>query len=148
MHFFLILLTQTKTKITASKPFFLRKDTIVFLSLTITGYIIILFIFLVFEPAPLANILGFLSLFCYVSTIIPSIVKVTFPATQKSKTLKWLLKNRRKTGVADFNFGLSHSVLLINETNLNLLEYRTYIHSSHGISILLIFTLLALTSNN
>lgn len=72
-----------------------RKEVFVFLAVVIASYAISVLVFLALDPAPIANILGFLSLLCYVVTILPSIVKTVFPASKKSNVLRWLLKNRR-----------------------------------------------------
>ena len=77
-----------------------------------------------------------------------SIVKTVFPASQKSNILRWLFKTRRQFGVAAFSFGLNHGVLLIIERHLSLSDPHTYIKYFQGVSTLLIFMLLAITSND
>lgn len=131
-----------------SKQALVRKEVFIFLVLVIASYAISVVLFLFLAPAPLANILGFLSLLCYVATILPSIVKTVFPASQKNNILRWLCKNRRQFGVAAFSFGLNHGVLLIIERHLSLPDPHTYIKYFQGVSTLLIFTLLAITSND
>jgi len=101
-----------------------------------------------FNPAPLANILGCLGLLSYVITLIPSILKVVLPTIKKNQFLIWLLKYRRHFGVAAFSLGLNHGISLIIKRNLNLLDLQTYIEYFQGFSILLILTLLAATSND
>lgn len=124
------------------------KKVFYFFLLLFATYSISLFIYFYFEPAPIANILGFISLLFYIVTLIPSIFKTIFPTTKKHKILRYLFKNRRYIGVTAFSFGLSHGVLLILERNLSLSNPYTYIQYCHGMSTLLIFTILAVTSND
>ncbi len=130
------------------KPALIRKGVPVFLLLLLIGYIISLLLFLLLEPAPLANILGFVSLLLYTVTLIPSMLKTVFPLTKRNKILLWLLNKRRYLGVAAFSFGLSHGVLSILERNLYLSDLQTYVKHFHGIAILFILTILAFTSND
>lgn len=130
------------------KQSLIRKQVPVFVLLLLIGYIISLLLFFLLKPAPLANILGFVSLLLYSITLLPSILKTVFPVTKKNKTLRWLFNNRRYLGVAAFSFGLSHGVLLILERNLSLSDLQTYIKHFHGISILFILTVLSFTSND
>lgn len=89
-----------------------------------------------------------MALLCYTGTIIPSIFRTVLPATKKSKLLRWLFTNRRQIGVTAFSFGLNHGTLLILEKHISLLEPYTYIKYFSGISTLIVFTILAITSNN
>ena len=130
------------------KQALIRKQVPVFVLLLLIGYIISLLVFSLFKLAPLANILGFVSLLLYTVTLIPSILKTVFPVTKRNKILRWLFNNRRYLGVAAFSFGLSHGVLLILERNLSLSDLQTYIKHFHGISILFILTVLSFTSND
>jgi sulfoxide reductase heme-binding subunit YedZ len=125
-----------------------RREVFVFLALILATYTIILFFFMFLEPAPLPNFLGFLSLLCYTLTVTPSIVRTVFPATKKSNVLRWIVTNRRQIGVTAFSFGLSHGFLLMLERNLSLSDPHTYIKYFQGISTLLIFTTLAITSSD
>ncbi len=126
----------------------LRRKVLVFIALVIASYAISLAIFVFLEPAPIANVIGLLSLLCYTATLLPSIIKAIYPAIKRSRVLVWLAKNRRYTGVAAFSFGLSHAVLLILERHLNLLDYKTDIHCFEGLATLVIFTVLTTTSND
>ncbi len=126
----------------------MRTQILVFLILYSVSYIATWLLGLFFNPAPLANLLGFLSLLCYISTLLPSLVKAIFPALKKDKALNWLLNYRRHIGIAAFGFGVNHGILLIIEKKLDLLDWHTYIHYFQGISVLTIFTLLAVTSND
>jgi sulfoxide reductase heme-binding subunit YedZ len=126
----------------------MRLPTIIFLTLYLIGYLVTLTIGLVFYPAPLANAFGFISLLGYVATLLPSLLRIIFPALKRNKALIWLLKYRRHLGVFAFGFGLTHGVLLGVERQLNFLDWQIYIHYCQGIAMLSIFTLLAVTSNN
>ena len=126
----------------------LRRKIIAFIALVIASYAISLAIFVFLEPAPIANLIGLISLLCYTATLIPGIIGIICPAIKKEKILVLLAKNRRYTGVAAFIFGFNHAVLLIIEKHLNLLDYKTDIHCLEGLTTLLIFTILATTSND
>ena len=126
----------------------IRRKVLIFIALVVVSYATSLAIFVFWEPAPIANAIGLISLLCYTTTLIPSIAGVIYPAIKKNLVLVWLAKNRRYTGVAAFSFGLNHAVLLILERHLNLLDYKTDINCLEGIATLLILTLLATTSNN
>jgi sulfoxide reductase heme-binding subunit YedZ len=126
---------------------FLRKENFVFLVLVLANYPVSFICALFLSLAPIANIIGFLSLVSYIATLLPSIFKIFFPTHRKSKILTSLLKYRRHIGVTAFSFGLNHSVLIIIQRKFDLLDLQTYVKSFHGFAILLIFTLLATTSN-
>lgn len=112
------------------------------------AYFISLFIAIFCNPAPLANILGFLALIAYIATLAPSIVKIVLPFLRKNQIILWLLKKRRCIGIGAFFFSSDHGFLLIIQKQINLLSPLTYIEYFQGISILFIFSLLALTSND
>lgn len=126
----------------------IRPHALIFSALYSTSYIATILIGTFLNPAPLANIFGFLALLCYTATLLPSLLKAVFPTIKGNKTLMWLLKYRRHLGVAGFCLGANHGILLIIERHLNLLDWHTYIHSFSGMSILAIFTVLAVTSND
>jgi sulfoxide reductase heme-binding subunit YedZ len=124
------------------------QKTLLFLGLVLAIYPISLLLAQFLELAPISNILGFLALVCYIATLLPSILKIVFPITKKNKKIVWLFKYRRHLGVAAFSFGLNHGILQIIQRHLNLLEWQTYFHYFPGFSLLLIFTVLATTSND
>lgn len=128
--------------------FLLGKGYLVFSQLVIWGYIISALLTFVLKIAPLANIIGFVSLIYYSATIYPSIFKIVFPHFHKHTLIKSLSKNRRYFGIAAFCFASHHSILVIFKKKLNLLNFGTCIHTFTGLSILIIFTLLAVTSND
>jgi len=126
----------------------MRKQVVVFLALYALSYVATLLGGLFFKPAPLANLMGFLSLLSYIATLLPGLLRAIFPALKKDKMLIWLLKYRRHIGVAAFGFGVNHGILLILERQVNFLEWHTYVHYFQGIATLAIFTILTLTSND
>lgn len=126
----------------------MRPHALMFLALYCASYIVTILIGIFLNPAPLANILGFLALLCYVATLLPSLLKAIFPAIKRNKSLMSLLKYRRHLGVAAFCLGANHGVLLILERQANLLDWHTYIHYFQGITTLAIFTILTVTSND
>ncbi len=124
------------------------KQVLGFSILTLSSYVTTLFLALFLSPAPLANALGFVSLLAYIATLMPSMFRTVFPATKGSKVLVWLLKHRRYVGVTAFGLGLDHGIILIIQRKLSLLDPYTYVEYFQGVSILVIFTLLAITSND
>jgi methionine sulfoxide reductase heme-binding subunit len=95
-----------------------------------------------------ANILGFLALFSYILTILPTCLKVVFPSTRKTKIPVLLLKFRRQLGILAFILALGHTWILVIKRNLDFLDLKTYTIYIQGISTFIIFILLAATSNN
>lgn len=130
------------------KQILVYNQALVFFTLTLTSYIATLLLALFLKPAPLANFLGFLSLVTYIATLLPSILKTVFPITRGNKSLAWLLRYRRYIGITAFAFGLNHGFILVIQKDINLLSLHTYFEYFQGISMLIIFTLLAITSNN
>ncbi len=130
------------------KQVLVRQQVVVFIALVLASYPISSLLGLFINLAPIANILGFLSLLSYVFTLLPSLLKIVFPITKKSRFINWLLKHRRHLGVAAFSLGLNHGVLLLMERHVNFLDLQTYTKYYQGFSLLFIFTLLAVTSND
>lgn len=124
------------------------KPAIVFLVLTITSYVATLFLALFLDPAPLSNLLGGLALVAYSATLLPSLFHVVFPSTKGNKVLVWLLKNRRYLGITTIFLVLDHIILTVIQGQIDLIDTRIYIKSFPGITMLIILTLLAMTSNN
>jgi methionine sulfoxide reductase heme-binding subunit len=100
------------------------------------------------DTPPLANFLGFLGLGSYIITLLPTIIKTLFPQIKKNRILKILLKYRRQIGVTTFFFSLSHGFLMVSKRDLDFLDLTTYGVYIQGIVTLIVFTLLAITSNN
>ena len=59
-----------------------------------------------------------------------------------------LLKYRRQIGVIAFFFALAHALLLVNKRNFDFFDIQTYWIYIQGVATFIIFTLLAITSNN
>ncbi len=95
-----------------------------------------------------ANLLGCLSLFAYILTLLPSSLRTGFPAFKKAKFLVNLLKYRRQLGIVAFVVALGHVVLIVNKRNVDLFDLQTYSISVEGTTSLIIFALLAFTSND
>lgn len=100
------------------------------------------------DTAPIANLLGFLALSSYIITLLPTILRIAFPKTKKTKIFKFLLKYRRQIGLIAFVFAFAHGFLLVKKRNLDFFDLQTYWIYIQGIATFLIFTLLAITSNN
>lgn len=100
------------------------------------------------DAVTLANFLGYLALFSYILTLLPSILRVVFPNTKKAEFIKWLFKYRRRLGVASFWFTLGHGYLLVLKRNFDFFDIQTYLQYYTGVSSFIIFTLLAITSND
>lgn len=100
------------------------------------------------DHPPLANVLGFLALGGYIMTLLPTILRTVFPDTKKTWIFKWLIKYRRPIGVAAFVFAFGHGSLLIVKRNFDFFDLRTYWVYIQGVITFVIFTLLAITSND
>ena len=103
---------------------------------------------LMLDAVPLAGFLGYLALVSYILTLLPSILRVVFPNTKKGEFVKWLFKYRRRLGVASFGFTLGHSYLFVLKRNFDFFDIETYIQYYTGVLSFVIFTLLAITSND
>ncbi|MCE2720090.1 MAG: ferric reductase-like transmembrane domain-containing protein [Dolichospermum sp.] len=120
-----------------------------FVTLVFISYTVSVVLFFLMPYIDYANIIGFLSLIYYSLTIIPTMIKTIFPNLYKQQSIwKSLLKNRRYTGVAAFCFACNHGALLIWTRSLNLLDFNTWITYFQGLSSIIIFTILAITSND
>lgn len=100
------------------------------------------------DTAPLANFFGFLALISYITTLLPTILRIVFPQTRKTKIRKLLRKHRRQIGLIAFALASAHGWLLIAKRNIDFFDLDTYWVYIQGIATFLIFTLLAVTSNN
>jgi sulfoxide reductase heme-binding subunit YedZ len=95
-----------------------------------------------------ANILGFLALFSYIVTLLPTILRIVFPRTKETGIPQWLLKQRRLIGILGFFFALAHAYLLVIKRNIDFFDLKTFWIYIQGVSTFTIFTLLAITSND
>ncbi|RCJ32407.1 iron reductase [Nostoc punctiforme NIES-2108] len=99
------------------------------------------------DTASLENSLGFLALGAYILTLMPTNLRIIFPQTKQANLPKWLLKYRRLIGILAFCLALLHAFLLVKKRDLDFLDPNTYWIYIQGISTFIIFTLLAITSN-
>ena len=120
-----------------------------FVTLVFINYIFSATVFFLIPYIDYANIIGVLSLIYYSLTIIPTIIQTLFPNFYKQQYIwKSLLKNRRYTGVTAFCFAWNHAGLLIWQKSLNFLDFNTCLQYFQGLSSIIIFTILAITSND
>lgn len=94
------------------------------------------------------NALGFFATLTYVATLLPSNFKVAFPAFKYTAFYKTLLKNRRAIGLWAFGLSVAHACVILYQQHSSLSDMAFYRKSISGLLLLLIFTLLAVTSNN
>lgn len=97
---------------------------------------------------PLANFFGFLSLFSYVLTLTPTLVRILLPAWRRHKINIFLTKYRRQVGVLSWFLGFIHGTLIVFDRQLNLLDPKVAIVYFQGLALITILTLLAITSND
>jgi methionine sulfoxide reductase heme-binding subunit len=100
------------------------------------------------DPFPLANGLGFLALGSYCLTVLPTNLRIVVPSTKQSSGPRWLLQNRRAIGVLSFFLALGHGYLLVQKRDIDFLDPTTFIVYIQGISTFIVFTMLAITSND
>jgi methionine sulfoxide reductase heme-binding subunit len=101
------------------------------------------------EPIVTINSLfGFLALIIYALTLIPSNLTKVFPHTKQWKINRYLLKQRRFLGLTAFALSLDHVIISLNKYQISLLSIKTYQTYYTGIFILIIFAVLAFTSND
>ena len=94
------------------------------------------------------NFLGFVALSAYLATLVPSNIRVIFPALKLSSPVKMLLKYRKDIGVLTFLLSVAHAGVVMASHQMDWLSRDFYIQSLSGLSIIVIFALLAVTSNN
>lgn len=94
------------------------------------------------------NFLGTLALTAYVTTLLPTTLRIVFPVCKTSQLLKLLLKNRRGLGILSFILAAGHAYCVIRKRNFDFFDLNTYVASFEGSITFLIFTLLTITSND
>ncbi|KAI9135442.1 ferric reductase-like transmembrane domain-containing protein [Acaryochloris sp. CCMEE 5410] len=97
---------------------------------------------------PLANWAGFSAALLYVVTLLPTILRVVFPSTKTTGIPKKLLIQRRLLGIIAFLLSVIHGYWMVSKRELDFLDIQTYWIYCQGIFTFLIFTLLAITSND
>ena len=100
------------------------------------------------DPFPISNGLGFLALGGYVLTLLPTNLRIVFPQTRQNSMPKWLLKNRRMIGILSFLLALLHGYLLVIKRDFDFFNPTSFLVYIQGVSTFMIFTLLAITSND
>ena len=94
-----------------------------------------------FNPVSFAALLGFLAVGAYILTLLPTTLRIVFPATTKSGIPKWLLKYRRWIGLLSFCLAVGHAYIYFKQRNFDLWDIKTYWFYFQGVSTLI-------TSNN
>ncbi|MFQ4144872.1 ferric reductase-like transmembrane domain-containing protein [Chlorogloeopsis sp. ULAP02] len=100
------------------------------------------------DHSPLSNTLGVLALTCYIITLLPTILRIVFPQIKETGIPKWLLKYRRIIGILAFFLAFFHGFLLVQKRNIDFFDPKTFWIYLQGISTFIIFTILAITSND
>lgn len=100
------------------------------------------------DSPPYANWAGFGATLLYVVTLLPTILRVVFPATKTTGIPKKLLIQRRFLGLIAFLMSIIHGYWMVTKRELDFLDPQTYWIYCQGIFTFLIFMLLAITSND
>ena len=91
---------------------------------------------------------GYLALIPYIATLLPSNFLIIFSNFKKSYVRKTLLKSRREIGLVCFLFSIIHGLYVAHIHNMDFFSVDTYINYFTGLGSILIFSILAVTSNN
>ncbi|MEO1377156.1 MAG: ferric reductase-like transmembrane domain-containing protein [Cyanobacteria bacterium J06635_10] len=91
---------------------------------------------------------GQIALISYIATLLPSNLIIVFPSWKKTYWRRILLQNRREIGLICFLLATIHALLIVQVRLLDMLSLNTYIDYFTGLGSILIFTILAVTSNN
>ena len=95
-----------------------------------------------------ASLLGFAALTAYIVTLLPTNLRIVFPITKKTGIPQWLLKYRRLIGLLSFFLAVLHGFIFFKQRNFDVFDIQTYFVYFQGVSTFIIFTLLAITSND
>ncbi|WP_333429707.1 ferric reductase-like transmembrane domain-containing protein [Microcoleus sp. MON2_D5] len=95
-----------------------------------------------------ASLLGFAALAGYILTLLPTNLRIVFPGTKKTGFPQWLLKYRRFIGLISFFLAVLHGFIFFKQRNFDIFDIKTYFVYFQGVSTFIIFTLLAITSND
>lgn len=99
-------------------------------------------------PPRIENFLAFIALVLFILTLTPSIIRVVYPGLSRLKVVRFLTKYRREVGILTWLFGLLHGTAIVIVRKLDFTHPKTYITYFQGLTLLTIFTLLAVTSND
>lgn len=134
-----------------------RQQVLWFLILIFSLHSLAMTLALLSAPGSLNDMLALLALVLYTLTLLPSLLQTflrydwwivsSFRLELRHQVLI-LKRNRRSHGVAAYSLALSHGCLSLTQSGQSALSLATYFHYWHGSCLLIIFTLLALTSND
>lgn len=91
---------------------------------------------------------GYIALIAYIATLLPTNFIVVFSCYRKAYWRRFLFQNRKELGLICFGFSAAHGLLTLQARDVDFLSANTYIDYFTGLSSILIFTILAVTSNN
>jgi sulfoxide reductase heme-binding subunit YedZ len=94
------------------------------------------------------SLLGFAALTAYILTLLPTNLRIVFPLTKKTGFPQWLLKYRRLIGLLSFFLAVLHAFIFFKKRDFDVFDLKTYFVYFQGVSSFIIFTLLAITSND
>ena len=95
-----------------------------------------------------ASLLGFAALTAYILTLLPTNLIIVFPLTKKTGFPQWLLKYRGLIGLLSFFLAVVHGFIFFKQRNFDIFDLKTYFVYFQGVATFIIFTLLAITSND
>jgi sulfoxide reductase heme-binding subunit YedZ len=94
------------------------------------------------------SLLGFAALTAYILTLLPTNLRIVFPLTKQTGFPQWLLKYRRLIGLLSFFLAVLHAFIFFKKRDFDVFDLKTYFVYFQGVSSFIIFTLLAITSND
>ncbi|WP_052754445.1 hypothetical protein [Calothrix sp. 336/3] len=92
-----------------------NKQSLLFLILGVTSYIIFILLARYCKPLTLANLLGCLAFIAYITTLAPSMFRAIFPNMRGNKILILLLKKRRDIGIISYILASNHALIMAVE---------------------------------
>lgn len=95
-----------------------------------------------------ASFMGFLTLTTYIITLLPTNLLIVFPDTKKTRIPQKLIKYRRLIGLLSFSLACIHGFIFFKQRNFDVCDPKTYVVYFQGGATFIIFTLLAITSND
>jgi sulfoxide reductase heme-binding subunit YedZ len=95
-----------------------------------------------------ASFWGFAALTAYILTLLPTNLIIVFPVTKTTGFPQWLLKYRRLIGLLSFFLSVLHGFIFFKQRNFDIFDIKTYFVYFQGVATFIIFTLLAITSND
>ncbi|CDM96041.1 MAG: ferric reductase-like transmembrane domain-containing protein [Limnospira sp. PMC 1291.21] len=89
-----------------------------------------------------------MALIFYTLSLLPTILRVVFPQTKQTSIPKFLLKHRRTIGILAFIVAFGHGYILVKKRDIDFSDLKTFWVYIQGVVTFIIFTLLAITSND